>query len=108
MDVNILSFLIKNGIMNKSIFFMCYIFIVLFNLSSCNSEESSTNSKRVYSAQDWKIFNACKAKIYRNENNRYDYLACSEMLKHKKSLRKYGAFNSYNYWINRLYVKRGR
>lgn len=54
------------------------------------------------------MLDACKAKIYRNENNRYDYLACSEMLKHKKSLRKYGAFNSYNYWINRLYVKRGR
>ena len=89
---------------NKPLFIIFYLLLASFNLSSCSdSEENAVHNKREYSEQDWKVFDGCKAKVYRSENNIYDYLACSEMLKHKKALRKYGASNSYNYWINRLY-----
>ena len=89
--------------MNKSIL-LCLL-LSLFSVSSCSDSENRIGHKeeRTYSQQDWDVFNACKAKVYRNENNAYDYLACSKMLKHKKALKKHGASSSYNYWINRLY-----
>jgi len=58
---------------------------------------------QAYSQEDWKIYNACKERVYDNKKNKYDYKACSEMLSHKSALRKYGASNSYSYWIKRLY-----
>ncbi len=55
-----------------------------------------------YTKQDWKVYDACKVRVYDNKVNGYDYDACKEMLNHKKALRKYGAESSYNYWIKRL------
>lgn len=104
MDVSISKVLTENGIVNKSLFMVFYLLLGLFNLSSCSdSEENTVYNKRVYSEQDWEVFDGCKARVYRDVNNIYDYLACSEMLKHKKALKKYGASHSYSYWINRLY-----
>lgn len=55
-----------------------------------------------YTDGDWKVYNACKERVYDNKNNNYDYEACKEMLEHKDALKKYGAESSYNYWIKRL------
>ena len=55
-----------------------------------------------YTEKDWEVYNACKAKVYNNANNKYDYQACQEMLNHKDALQKYGAESSYNYWIKKL------
>ena len=56
-----------------------------------------------YTKQDWKVYEACKERVYDHVKNGYDYQACSEMLEHKSALKKYGAESSYNYWIYRLY-----
>ena len=55
-----------------------------------------------YTNEDWRVYNGCKDKVYKSIDNGYDHEACSEMLSHKKALRKYGASSSYNYWIKRL------
>lgn len=71
-------------------------------LSGCfDAEENQLIEKRTYSEQDWQVYEACKARVYQNVNNDYDYSACSEMLKHKDALKKYGANHSYNYWLNK-------
>ncbi len=61
----------------------------------------STNL-HAYTNEDWRVFDACKERVYDNKKNGFDYEACKEMLEHKKALRKYGAESSYNYWIKRL------
>lgn len=55
-----------------------------------------------YTKEDWRVYEACKDRVYDNQKNGFDYEACKEMLDHKKALRKYGAESSYNYWIKRL------
>lgn len=55
-----------------------------------------------YTQEDWRVYEACKGRVYDNKQNGFDYEACKEMLDHKKALRKYGASNSYKYWIKRL------
>lgn len=60
---------------------------------------------QAYTKEDWKIYDACKERVYDGIKNNYDYNACKEMLNHKKALKKYGAQSSYNYWMNRLYKK---
>ncbi len=55
-----------------------------------------------YTQNDWRIYNACKERVYDNKKNKYDYKACYQMLLHKKALRNYGAEHSYMYWIKRL------
>ena len=58
---------------------------------------------QAYTQEDWKVYDACKERVYDNKKNSYDYQACKEMLSHKSALKKYGASSSYDYWINRLY-----
>lgn len=83
------------------------IVLIILSVSSCSeAEDTMSEIKNIYSDQDWLIFEACKDKVYDNIKNEYDYLACSEMLKHKKALQKYGATHSYNYWKNRLTDKK--
>lgn len=48
-----------------------------------------------YTDGDWKVYNACKERVYDNKTNNYDYEACKEMLEHKDVLKKYGAESSY-------------
>ena len=55
-----------------------------------------------YTKEDWKVYDACKERVYDNKKNSFDYEACKEMLDHKKALRKHGAEGSYKYWIERL------
>ena len=55
-----------------------------------------------YTNEDWRVYKACKERVYDNKKNSYAYEACKEMLSHKKALRKYGASSSYDYWIKRL------
>ncbi len=63
---------------------------------------STLSIAKTYSQEDWKVYDACKVRVYDNKANGYDYDACKEMLSHKRALRKYGAESSYNYWIKRL------
>lgn len=55
-----------------------------------------------YTDEDWRVYEACKDRVYGNINNNFDYEACKEMLNHKQALRKYGASSSYKYWLKRL------
>ncbi len=72
---------------------------ILINLIMLLGLATSSNA---FSQEDWRIYDACKEKVYDNKKNGYNYKACKEMLDHKKALRKYGASSSYKYWINRL------
>lgn len=62
----------------------------------------TAGTAKTYSQEDWKVYNACKDKVYNNVYNEHNYDACKEMLNHKKALHKYGASSSYNYWMKRL------
>ncbi len=55
-----------------------------------------------YTQEDWRIYDACKERVYDNKKDGFDYKACKEMLEHKNALKKHGAESSYNYWIDRL------
>ncbi len=61
-----------------------------------------TTSIHAYTKEDWRVYDACKVRVYDYIENGFDYEVCKEMLDHKKALRKYGAESSYNYWIKRL------
>ena len=61
-----------------------------------------TTDIHAYTKEDWRVYDACKERVYDNTKNGFDYEACKEMLDHKKALRKYGASSSYKYWIKRL------
>lgn len=63
----------------------------------------ATTIVSAYTQEGWKIYEACKVRVYNNIDNGYDFAACKEMLSHKDALRKYGASSSYDYWIKRLY-----
>lgn len=68
-------------------------FLVMFGLAT---------NIHAYTQEDWRVYNACKERVYDNTRNSFDYEACKEMLDHKDALRKYGAESSYKYWIKRL------
>ena len=70
-----------------------FILLVLIGIST---------GANAYTKEDWRVYDACKERVYDNKKNGFDYEACKEMLDHKKALRKYGAESSYNYWIKRL------
>jgi hypothetical protein len=55
-----------------------------------------------YTQEDWRVYDACKERVYDGKKNGYDHEACQEMLNHKKALKKHGAESSYNYWMKRL------
>lgn len=89
--------------MNRSIIILAFhLIFTSYSLSGCTDlEEKKAIEKHVYSEQDWKVFDSCKAKVFNHKENTYDFLACSEMLSHKDALIKYGASHSYNYWLKK-------